>query len=253
MNKPNYVYGLHTISAILNNDPQRIVRLLIQVGRRDARIQSLIDRANSSGIEMQSLPRAALDEFSNHKVHQGIVAELHGARQNVEVKLNELLDSLSEPPFLLVLDGVQDPHNLGACLRSANAAGVHAVIIPKDKSVALTAVVEKVASGAAEVTPLIKVTNLVRTLQELKERGIWVYGASDQAEQSLFAAPLRGAIAWVLGAEGSGLRRLTRETCDVLLSIPMRGIVSSLNVGVAAGICLFETVRQRDFLPGKGK
>ena len=201
--------------------------------------------AHAADIRVQTASRDALDQLAEGGVHQGVVAHLTYAPDDSEDALPRLLDGLSEPPFLLVLDGVQDPHNLGACLRCANAAGVQAVIVPKHRAAGLTPVVCKVASGAAGMTPLITVTNLVRTLNQLKERGIWVYGASDAAPNPLYAADLTGAIAWVLGAEGEGFRQLTRKTCDALFSIPMRGTVSSLNVSVAAGICLFEAVRQR--------
>lgn len=245
MTTQNYIYGLHPISALVNKEPERIVQLYVQVGRHDGRMQSVIDRAKEAGMRTQAVSRDFLDKLSGNQVHQGLVAEVKAALESSETDLWQLLDKLAEPVLLLVLDGVQDPHNLGACLRAANAAGVQAVIVPKDRAVALTPVVEKVASGAAAITPLIQVTNLVRTLNELKQRGVWIYGASDDAPQSLFQANLSGGVAWVLGAEGAGLRRLTRENCDVLLHIPMRGTVTSLNVAVAAGICLFETVRQK--------
>jgi 23S rRNA (guanosine2251-2'-O)-methyltransferase len=177
--------------------------------------------------------------------HQGVIAFCQSTESYSEDDLQALLEGLDVPPFLLILDGVQDPHNLGACFRSADAAGVHAIIAPKDKSVGLTAVVSKVASGAAEAVPFVQVTNLARTLEILKEMGIWVYGAAGEAEQTLYQADLRGPIAIVLGSEGEGLRRLTRERCDVLLKIPMHGSVSSLNVSVATGIFLFEALRQR--------
>lgn len=245
MTTQNYIYGLHPISALVSKDPERVVQLYVQVGRHDGRMQSIIDRAKEAGIKIQAMSRDFLDKVSGNQVHQGIVAQVKAASQNSEADLWQLLDGLTEPALLLVLDGVQDPHNLGACLRSANAAGVQAVIVPKDKAAALTPVVEKVACGAAAITPLFQVTNLVRTLDGLKQRGVWIYGASDDAEQSLFEANLSGGVAWVLGAEGAGLRHLTRENCDVLLHIPMRGTVTSLNVAVAAGVCLFETVRQK--------
>ena len=191
------------------------------------------------------MPRQALDRLVQNGNHQGVIAYCKSASTYSEGDLKELLADLKEPAFLLILDGVQDPHNLGACFRSADAAGVHAIIAPKDRSVGLTASVSKVASGAAETVPFVQVTNLARTLEMLKEMGIWIYGAAGEAEQSLFKTDLKGSIALVLGSEGEGLRRLTRDTCDVLVKIPMHGSVSSLNVSAAAAVFLFEAVRQR--------
>lgn len=244
-NKSSPIYGLHPIVALLRDAPERIKQLFVQAERQDARLQEILMLAKQAKIPVQNTSRASLNQLAAGGLHQGVVAHLASGSRYSERDLFQLLDTLQEPPFLLVLDGVQDPHNLGACLRSANAAGVHAVIVPKDKSVSLTPAVYKAASGAADVTPLFSVTNLARTLGELKERGIWIYGASDSAEKSLYSTDLRGALACVLGAEGEGLRHLTRETCDLLFSIPMAGSVSSLNVSVAAGVCLFEAVRQR--------
>lgn len=249
MSKPNHIYGLHPIIALLRNTPERIKQIFVQGGRQDARLQEMLALAKTAHIHVQITSRDALDQLSDDGVHQGVVAHLVNTCRYTEAELPQLLDALTEPPFLLVLDGVQDPHNLGACLRSANAAGVHAVIVPKDKAASLTPVVYKAASGAADMTPLIPVTNLARTLNQLKERGIWIYGTSDSAPKSIYAADLHGPIAWVLGAEGEGLRRLTKETCDALFSIPMQGAVSSLNVSVATGVCLFEAVRQRNTTP----
>ncbi len=245
MKAPLYIYGIHAVAALLHKAPDRIQELFIQEGRHDARIQDIMQLAKQGKIAVQVTSRQTLDDRTAQAVHQGILARISPPPYYSEAELITLLDSLSEPAFLLILDGIQDPHNLGACLRSANAAGVHAVIIPKDKSVSLTPAVHKVAAGAAEVTPLIQVTNLARMLRDLKERGIWVYGASDAANKTIYQADLQGPLALVLGAEGSGLRRLTAEHCDQLLRIPMFGTVSSLNVSVASGICLFEAVRQR--------
>lgn len=245
MSKANYIYGIHAVTALLKENPERIRQLLVQTGRQDTHMAACLQQARNAGISVQTLPRQTLDQLAEGGVHQGIIANVLGKTQLSEADLYPLLDTLSHSAFLLVLDGVQDPHNLGACLRSANAAGVDAVIVPKDRSATLTPTAYKAASGAAEVTPLIMVTNLVRTLQQLKQRGIWVYGTSDQAQSTIYTADWRGAIAVVLGAEGEGLRRLTQETCDALYAIPMHGTVSSLNVSVAAGVCLFEAVRQR--------
>jgi 23S rRNA (guanosine2251-2'-O)-methyltransferase len=245
MTKPNFVYGLHAIAALLEKNPQRVRQVFIQKGREDTRIAALRTLAQEFNISVQSVSRSHLDEWTENAVHQGIVAQVIAQTSLTETDLFSLLDQLQTAAFLLILDGVQDPHNLGACMRTANAAGVHAVIIPKDKSVALTPTVLKVASGAAEITPVVAVTNLARVLRELKKRGIWIYGACDSAEKSIYQENLQGDIAIVLGAEGTGLRRLTEEHCDQLLHIPMQGTVSSLNVSVATGICLFEAVRQR--------
>lgn len=245
MTKPSFVYGLHAIAALLEKNPQRVRQVFVQKGREDARIAALQTLAHEFNISVQIVSRSHLDEWTGNAVHQGIVAQVIAQSSLTETDLFSLLDQLHTPVFLLILDGVQDPHNLGACLRTANAAGVHALIIPKDKSVALTPTVLKVASGAAEITPVVMVTNLARVLRELKKRGIWIYGASDDAEKSIYQENLQGNIAIVLGAEGMGLRRLTQEHCDQLLNIPMQGTVSSLNVSVATGVCLFEAVRQR--------
>lgn len=242
------LYGIHAVLALVQAQPQRIKLILIQGGRSDARVQELVTLAKQLQIKVQLQSKNQLDHLTGQAAHQGVVAQVISQMHYSEADLSQLLDKLTSPAFLLVLDGVQDPHNLGACLRTANAAGVNAVIIPKDKSASLTPTVQKVASGAAEVTPLISVTNLARVLEELKARGIWLYGTSDQATQSIYETDFRGAMAWVLGAEGSGLRRLTRDTCDFLLNIPMLGSVSSLNVSVAAGVCLFETVRQKTLI-----
>jgi 23S rRNA (guanosine2251-2'-O)-methyltransferase len=239
------IFGLHSVAALLQEHAERVTQLYVQQGRHDQRLQQIITAAEAQRIPIKILSRVELDKLSSNAPHQGVIAQCRGAKSYTEADIEILLQQLQEPPFLLILDGVQDPHNLGACLRSANAAGVHMVIAPRDKSVGLTPVVRKVASGAAEVTPFIQVTNLARTLRFLKEQGIWLYGAADDGARSLYEADLRGPLALVLGAEGTGLRRLTREHCDDLLIIPMRGSVSSLNVSVATGICLFEAVRQR--------
>lgn len=241
----NVIFGLHAVLALLNTQPERVKRLILLKERADQKMQSVIDLADEHHIPMEYAPRHELDRLTDQKNHQGVVAFSELAKTYAESDLDSLLNSISGPLFLLVLDGVQDPHNLGACLRSADAAGIHAVIAPKDKSVGLTPTVAKVASGAAQTVPFIQVTNLARTLRELKERNIWIYGAEASAEKTLYQTDLKGSIALVLGAEGSGLRRLTREHCDVLMNIPMNGSVSSLNVSVATGIFLFEAVRQR--------
>ncbi len=242
------VYGIHAVTSLLSHNPESVAQLYIQADRKDRndrRLQEILERAERSGVAMEVCSRAALDEKCD-QVHQGVLALCRPLNlERHEQELDGLLDKLEQPPFLLILDGVTDPHNLGACLRSAEAAGVNAVIVPKDKSAQLTPAVRKVACGAAEIVPFFSVTNLARTLQALQKRGIWVFGAAGEAEQSIYEADLKGPIALVLGSEGSGLRRLTREHCDVLVAIPMAGEVSSLNVSVSTGICLFEAVRQR--------
>lgn len=244
MSNQSLVFGLHAVHALLKTHPDRIQRLCLASERSDHKIQDIVMLAKSKHIKIEFISRHELDKLSKDENHQGAIAFCLAQKQYSENDLEKLLDSVKKP-FLLILDNVQDPHNLGACLRSADAAGVHAVIAPKDKSVGLTPTVAKVASGAAETVPFIQVTNLARTLQSLKERGIWIYGAAGDAEKSLYDVELTGSVAIVLGAEGTGLRRLTRDNCDILVKIPMQGSVSSLNVSVATGIFLFESLRQR--------
>jgi 23S rRNA (guanosine2251-2'-O)-methyltransferase len=237
------VFGIHAVKTVLKYDTDRVQRLLVLKGREDKRITELLN--DLTGIQVVRKDRRELDELAEGGVHQGIIAEVKPIEAKDERFLDQLLDGLEEAPFLLVLDGVTDPHNLGACIRTADAAGVHAVIAPKDKSAPLTSVAAKVACGAAEVVPYVQVTNLSRTLQDLQQRGIWVTGTAGEAEQMVYEANLKGPMALVMGAEGKGMRRLTREHCDFLIKIPMAGEVSSLNVSVATGVCLFEAVRQR--------
>lgn len=237
------VFGIHAVSALLSRAPQDVLEVFAMKDREDKRMQPLLQQARQLGISIQFCNRKTLDDMTGGQ-HQGIVAKARLNTGGTEADLAALLDKEAKP-FLLVLDGVTDPHNLGAILRSADAAGVHAVIAPKDRSVKLTSVVRKVACGAAESVPFITVTNLARTLRQLQEAGVWVVGTAGETETLVYQADLKGPLALVLGAEGEGLRRLTRETCDALVKIPMFGLVSSLNVSVAAGICLFEAVRQR--------
>lgn len=243
MNK-NMIFGLHSVQALLTKHPERIERLCVLQDRSDQKIQALISLAKSQHVKVEFTSRAELDRLTAQSTHQGAVAFCQSMQSYSEHDLERLLDEVAKP-LLLILDGVQDPHNLGACLRTADAAGVHAVLAPKDKSVGLTPTVSKVASGAAETVPFIQVTNLARTLRSLQEKGIWIYGAAAEAEKNLYEVDFKGPSAIVLGAEGTGLRRLTREHCDVLVNIPMQGSVSSLNVSVATGVFLFEVVRQR--------
>ncbi|RLM19057.1 23S rRNA (guanosine(2251)-2'-O)-methyltransferase RlmB [Brenneria alni] len=238
------IYGIHAVKALLEQDPQRFLEVFILKGRDDRRVQPLVAELEASGIVVQVANRQWLDSKVEGAVHQGIVARVKEGRQYQENDLPALLDNLDKP-FLLVLDGVTDPHNLGACLRSADAAGVHAVIVPRDRSAQLNATAKKVACGAAENIPLIRVTNLSRTLRVLQQHNIWIVGTAGEADHTLYQSKLTGPLALVMGAEGEGMRRLTREHCDELISIPMAGSVSSLNVSVATGVCLFEAVRQR--------
>ncbi len=236
------IYGFHAVTAKLRHDPEAIKELLIDAERQDARARDLLKHAELQNVRVIASDGRRLDSMLPGAKHQGVIAKVVGGRQVAH--LDDVLDTLEEPAFLLVLDGITDPRNLGACLRVADAAGVHAVIAPKDRAVGLTDVAMKTASGAAETVPYVMVTNLARTLRELKEREIWVVGTAGEAGNDLYTAQWPKATAWVLGAEGEGLRRLTRETCDQLVRIPMHGAVESLNVSVAAGVCLFEARRR---------
>jgi 23S rRNA (guanosine2251-2'-O)-methyltransferase len=248
-----YIYGIHAVDGLLYSNPKSVQRLWVQQGRDDKRIGALLELAKNRGVPVARLPRVDLDEMVDGR-HQGVVAEalevpvrgeLSQPNLWTEKDLMRHVEEASEPLLILVLDGVTDPHNLGACLRSADAAGVDAVVVPRDKSADLGPAARKVACGAAEVVPFVRVTNLNRTLKALKERGVWLYGAAGEAEKSIYDNDLTGSAALVMGAEGTGLRRLTREQCDFLVKLPMAGSVTSLNVSVATGICLFEAVRQR--------
>lgn len=239
------VYGLHAVGALLRQGGSEILQARAQQGRDDPRLAELVAALIGQGVAVERVPRRELDRLLDGARHQGILVEVKGVEARGERQLEDWLAELPAPAFLLVLDGVTDPHNLGACLRSAAAAGVQAVILPKDKSAGLTPVVRKVACGAAESLPVYSVTNLARTLRTLQDAGIWIYGAAGEAELSLYDVDFTGSVALVLGAEGGGLRRLTREHCDGLVKIPMAGTVESLNVSVAAGVLLYEVVRQR--------
>lgn len=237
------VCGIHAVWGRLKKHPASIVEIYLLQTRQDKRILELQAVAATQNIPVVLRSHPELDKICGAVSHQGVAAKVEAIP--LPTHIDDVLDDLAEPALLLILDGVQDPHNLGACLRSADACGAHAVIAPKDRAVGLTPAVRKVACGAAESLPFFAVTNLARTLRELKERNIWVLGTAADGAQELGVAKLKGPLAWVLGAEGEGLRRLTRETCDELVRIPMMGTVESLNVSVAAGICLFETRRQR--------
>ncbi|HEY6610563.1 MAG TPA: 23S rRNA (guanosine(2251)-2'-O)-methyltransferase RlmB [Pseudomonas sp.] len=238
------VYGVHAVEALLRHHPKRVKQLWLAEGRQDPRVQALVQLAGEARVPVGQRERRELDEWAEG-VHQGVVAEVSPSQVWGENFLEELLARKESVPLLLVLDGVTDPHNLGACLRTADAAGVQAVIVPKDKSATLNATVRKVACGAAEVIPLVAVTNLARTLEKLQQQGLWIVGTAGEATQEIYDLDLRGPTVLVMGAEGSGMRRLTREHCDYLAKLPMGGSVSSLNVSVATGVCLFEAVRQR--------
>ena len=254
MSSPKTLFGFHAIGVRLKTAPESVIEIHFESSRRDARMRSFIDRATEAKIRLIESDGLQLAKLCGSHGHQGVVARVKAITQ--VTSLDELLENLEAsqaelpadqrwPVLILVLDGVTDPHNLGACLRVADGAGVHAVIAPKDHAAGINATVAKVASGAAETVPYFMVTNLARTLNELKERDIWVVGTSDAAEKTLYQADFRGPVALVLGAEGDGMRQLTSRTCDELVSIPMRGAVESLNVSVASGVCLFEAVRQR--------
>ncbi|HTH39662.1 MAG TPA: 23S rRNA (guanosine(2251)-2'-O)-methyltransferase RlmB [Rhodocyclaceae bacterium] len=237
------IHGFHAVTAKLRHAAEDVKEIYLAEDRKDGRTRDLLKLAEAHNVRVMPMPMARLDGLANGERHQGVVAKVD-ARQRY-LTLDDVLDGLQEPPLLLVLDGVTDPHNLGACLRVADGAGAHAVIAPKDKAVGLNATAIKVASGAADTVPYITVTNLARSLREMQERGIWVLGAAGEAEKDIYAIDQSGPTAWVLGAEGDGLRRLTRDTCDELARIPMFGAVESLNVSVASGVCLFEARRQR--------
>ena len=237
------VFGFHAVLARLRADASSVVELYLDENRKDARAKDLAFAAERAGVALMRVPTKRLDGFYGGGRHQGVVALVF--EKPSRESLEDLLDSLKDPPLLLVLDGVTDPHNLGACLRVADAAGAHAVIAPKDRAAGISAAVSKVASGAAESIPYYMVTNLARTLDDLKERSIWVVGADERADKTIYESELPASIAWVVGAEGEGMRRLTRERCDLLARIPMQGSVASLNVSVASGVCLFESRRRR--------
>jgi len=245
MAKDDYIYGLHAVTKAIEISANSLDTIWVDQKRHDHRLKLLVDLARSNAISIKLVSTQEIESRIAGVKHQGVLASRYPSKVYTEADLMNLIESVEYPPFLLVLDGVQDPHNLGACFRSADAAGVHAIIVPKDNSVSITGAVRKVASGAAEQVPFIQVTNLARVLRQLKQKGVWLVGTSGESGKSLYEIDLKGPLAVVLGAEGKGLRRLTAEHCDFLVAIPMVGVVESLNVSVAAGICLFEAVRQR--------
>lgn len=237
------LHGFHAVAARIRHDARSVREVYVEASRRDRRMQDFIRSVEAAGLKAILVDSKRLDGIVGHTRHQGVAATADDIP--LTHSLDDLLDALTEAPLILVLDGITDPHNLGACLRAADGAGAHAVIAPKDRACGLNATAAKVASGAAESIPYITVTNLARTLREMQERGIHVVGTADETDTSLYAADLKGPLALVLGAEGEGMRRLTRETCDQLVCIPMLGTVESLNVSVASAVCLYEAVRQR--------
>ena len=243
MSGSRFIFGFHAITSRLRQNAASIREIFLDADRRDQRARDMLKLAETQGVRLIACDGARLAALAGDARHQGVAARIDTTRGYVDI--DDVLDTLTEPALLLVLDGIQDPHNLGACLRVADAFGVHAVVAPKDRAVGLTAAVHKVASGAADTVPYISVTNLARTLRGLKQRGVTILGAAADADTQLGALALDGSVAWVLGSEEKGMRRLTRENCDQLVSIPMLGSVESLNVSVSASICLFETRRQR--------
>jgi 23S rRNA (guanosine2251-2'-O)-methyltransferase len=243
MSSPKVLFGFHAVGVRLKTAPRSIIEIYFEPTRRDARMRQFIEKAQEAGVRLIEADGMRLAKLAGSHGHQGVAARVEPLAQTHS--LDDLLDSIEGPPLLLVLDGVTDPHNLGACLRVADGAGAHAVIAPKDHAVGVNATVAKVASGAAETVPYFMVTNLARTLGELKERSIWCIGTSDGTSKTIYQADLKTPVALVMGAEGEGMRQLTRKTCDELVGIPMRGAVESLNVSVASGVCLYEALRQR--------
>lgn len=247
MSSPKVLFGFHAVSVRLKTAPASIIEVYVDPTRRDARMRQFVDRCKEAGVRLIEADSLRIAKLAGSHGHQGVAARVQPVAQ--ARSLDDLLEQVEQgdnpPPLLLVLDGVTDPHNLGACLRVADGAGANAVIAPKDHAAGINATVAKVASGAAETVPYFMVTNLARTLKELKERNIWVIGTSDDADKSIYDVDLKGPVALVLGAEGPGMRQLTRKTCDELVRIPMQGAVESLNVSVASAVCLYEALRQR--------
>jgi 23S rRNA (guanosine2251-2'-O)-methyltransferase len=243
MSTQKILTGFHAVTSRLRQRPETVTEIYLDADRSDARAKDLRELAKRLNVRLISADMKRLDGMANGVRHQGVIA--HAEPLDTPKFIEDVLEAIKEPPLLLILDGVQDPHNLGACLRVADGVGAHAVIAPKDRSVGLTTAAVKVASGAAESVPYIVVTNLARTMRDLKDKGIWLVGTDDEARDSIYKTKLEGALGIVLGAEGEGLRRLTKETCDLLVSIPMLGSVESLNVSVASGVCLYEARRQR--------
>jgi len=243
MAETRLIYGFHAVTSRLRQNASSVREVVVDQRRIDRRTRELEHLAEERGVRVVKVEAARLDGMTRHARHQGVAARVDAASAVRDIE--SVLEALQEPPLLLILDGITDPHNLGACLRVADALGAHAIIAPKDRAVGINATVEKVASGAAETVPFISVTNLARAMRDLKERGIWLIGADQEGPTELYSVKLNGPVAWVIGAEGEGMRHLTRETCDEIVCIPMVGTVESLNVAVSAGICLAESRRQR--------
>lgn len=241
--KSKMIFGFHAVTSRLRHEASSVEEIYVDSGRSDRRMQDLIQAAKSAGVRVIPTDDQRLSNIVGTRRHQGVVAK--AGELSLARNLDELLDAIEGPPLLLVLDGITDPHNLGACLRVADGVGAHAVIAPKDRAVGLNATAAKVASGAAETVPYITVTNLARTLRELKDRDIMLVGTTDDVEKNIYGVDLSCGVAIIMGSEGEGMRRLTKETCDVLVQIPMFGSVESLNVSVASGVCLYEARRQR--------
>lgn len=244
MSTAQLLIGFHAVTARLRHAPASVRELYYDASRRDRRLLTLVDQAKAAGVKAHGVAAERLDGLARGGRHQGVLAQADAL--DLAQNIDDILDDLTTaPPLLLLLDGVTDPHNLGACLRTADGAGAHAVMAPRDRAVGLNTTVQRVACGAADTVPYLTVTNLARTMRNLRERDIWLVGTDDQASDTLYDVDATRPIAWVLGAEGEGMRRLTRETCDQLVRIPMAGSVESLNVSVATAVCLYETVRQR--------
>lgn len=243
--KIDFLYGIHVVRSLLQRQPERVLELFCMDSREDTRVQEIVMLAKQQGLSIQKVNKKQMDQWVPEGNHQGVVARCRPQKMLSESDFDVLLENAKAPALFLVLDGIQDPHNLGACLRTCDATGVTGIMIAQDRSASVTPTVRKVSCGASETVPVIQVGNLVRALEMLKEKGVWVMGTSGNATQSLYQTDLKGAVAIVVGAEGTGLRRLTEEHCDVLMHIPMLGMVESLNVSVAAGICLYEALRQR--------
>jgi 23S rRNA (guanosine2251-2'-O)-methyltransferase len=244
MAQHEFIYGIHALESVIEREPERLIEVFVLKGKDEKSVHNIVTQARRFGASIQFCQRKTLDDMVDSVQHQGIVAKVKPGKVYNENDLAKIVEAHNQP-FLLILDGVTDPHNLGACLRTADGAGVHAVIVPKDNSASLTPVVRKVACGAAEVIPLIQVTNLARTLRDLQALGVWIVGTAGEADKNIYECKLNGPMALVMGAEDKGMRRLTREHCDELIKLPMAGSVSSLNVSVATGVCLYEIVRQR--------
>ena len=247
MNSKDLIYGIHAVQTAIAQSPQSIAEIWLDGSRHDQRMAEIQRLAKSNALVQHEAQREQLDQLLPGVKHQGVIARCKMPATLTENDLFPIIDNASKPVLLLILDGVQDPHNLGACLRSADGAGADALIIPKDKSVGITPTVAKVASGALHNVPLVQVTNLARTMEQLKKAGVWLVGMDDKGEQNLYQVDLTAPVAIILGAEGAGMRRLSKEKCDYLVKLPMVGVVESLNVSVASGICLYEALRQRSF------